>query len=55
MADGEGERYAEFAPPDSLRPWVRKIWAYASPNPSRTPQRIAPDGCPDLFVDIGAP
>lgn len=55
MADGEGERYAEFAPPETLRPWVRKIWTYASPNPSRTPQRIAPDGCPELILDIGSP
>lgn len=54
MDDG-GERYAEFAPPESLRPWVRKIWAYASPTPSPVLQRIAPDGCPELILDIASP
>ena len=49
------ERYAEFPPPPSLAPWVRVIWTYACPNPSRTVQRIAPDGCPELILDIGAP
>lgn len=52
---GAGERYGEADPPEALRPWVRKIWAYASPNPSRTLQRIAPDGCPELILDIGSP
>ncbi len=50
-----GERYHEFEPPEPLRPWVRRIWTYAAPNPSRTLQRIAPDGCPELIVDLGAP
>jgi AraC-like DNA-binding protein len=52
---GAGERYDETEPPEALRPWVRKIWTYASPNPSRTLQRIAPDGCPELILDIGMP
>jgi AraC-like DNA-binding protein len=52
---GAGERYDETEPPASLRPWVRKIWTYASPHPSRTLQRIAPDGCPELILDIGMP
>lgn len=55
MAEATDERYAEFAPPESLRPWVRKIWTYAAPRPSRIPQRIAPDGCPELILDIGSP
>lgn len=50
-----GERYHEFDPPEALRPWVRKVWTYACPNPSRTIQRIAPDGCPELILDLGAP
>ncbi len=49
------ERYAEFPPPPSLAPWVRVVWTYAAPNPSDTIQRIAPDGCPELILDIGAP
>ncbi|HZW16544.1 MAG TPA: helix-turn-helix domain-containing protein [Brevundimonas sp.] len=52
---GEGERYEEFEPPASLRPFVRVIWIYAAPAPAPTVQRIAPDGCPELVVDIGAP
>ena len=52
---GEGERYEEFEPPASLRPFVRTIWTYAAPAPPPTVQRIAPDGCPELVVDIGAP
>ena len=52
---GEGERYEEFEPPASLRPYVRTIWTYAAPAPDPVVQRIAPDGCPELVVDIGAP
>ena len=51
----EGERYQEFDPPPALRPFVRTIWTYAAPAPAPTVQRIAPDGCPELVVDIGAP
>lgn len=50
-----GERYQEFDPPEALRPWVRKVWTYACPSPSRTIQRIAPDGCPELILDLGDP
>jgi len=52
---GEGDRYEEFEPPSSLRPFVRAIWTYAAPAPDPVVQRIAPDGCPELVVDIGAP
>ena len=54
VASGE-ERYQEFAPPPALRPFVRVIWTYAAPDPSPTIQRIAPDGCPELIFDLGAP
>ncbi|MCC4294093.1 AraC family transcriptional regulator [Brevundimonas aurantiaca] len=54
MASGE-ERYQEFAPPPALAPFVRVIWTYAAPDPSPTIQRIAPDGCPELVFDLGAP
>ncbi len=50
-----GERYAEFEPPVSLRPFVRVIWTYAAPRPTGDIQRIAPDGCPELILDIGSP
>lgn len=52
---GEGEQYEEFAPPDALRPFVRLLWTYAAPRPSGGVQRIAPDGCPELVVDLAAP
>jgi len=52
---GEGERYHEFEPPPSLRGFVRKIWTYADPAPAPVVQRIAPDGCPELILDIGSP
>jgi hypothetical protein len=55
MEPEDGERYAEFAPPAALRPFVRTIWTYAAPRPSGDVQRIAPDGCPELILDIGAP
>ncbi|CAN5237352.1 helix-turn-helix domain-containing protein [soil metagenome] len=54
MTSGE-ERYAEHEPPASLRPFVRTIWTYAAPEPSGAIQRIAPDGCPELILDIGRP
>lgn len=52
---GEGERYQEFEPPAALRPFVRTLWTWAAPAPEPTVQRIAPDGCPELILDIGAP
>lgn len=52
---GEGERYQEFEPPAALRPFVRTIWTYAHPEPPPVVQRIAPDGCPELIFDLGAP
>ena len=52
---GEGERYEEFAPPEALRPFIRLLWTYAAPNPTGDVQRIAPDGCPELVIDLAAP
>ncbi len=52
---GPGDRYQEFEPPAGLRPFVRTIWTYAAPDPQPTVQRIAPDGCPELILNLGAP
>ena len=51
----EGERYEEFAPQPALRPFIRTLWTYAAPEPSGAVQRIAPDGCPELVIDLAAP
>lgn len=50
-----GDRYQEHEPPRPLRPFVRAIWTYAAPAPEPTVQRIAPDGCPELILEIGSP
>jgi len=50
-----GQRYQEVEPPAALRPFVRTLWTYAAPDPDVTVQRIAPDGCPELVVNIGTP
>jgi hypothetical protein len=52
---GGGERYQEFGPPAALKPFVRVVWTYADPDPRPVIQRIAPDGCPELIFDVGAP
>jgi len=52
---GEGDQYEEHAPTEALRPFIRTLWTYCAPAPSGDVQRIAPDGCPELVVDIGAP
>lgn len=52
---GEGERYEEVAPPPALRPFIRCLWGYAAPNPTGGVQRIAPDGCLELVIDLGTP
>ncbi|MFZ4166670.1 AraC family transcriptional regulator [Brevundimonas sp. NPDC058933] len=52
---GQGERYEEFAPPPALRPFIRTLWTYAAPEPSGAVQRIAPDGCAELVIDLAAP
>lgn len=51
----QAERYDEADPPAALKPFIRKIWTYAAPSPSGEVQRIAPDGCPELVIDLGAP
>lgn len=38
-----------------MRPFIRTLWTYAAPDPSGAVQRIAPDGCPELVIDLAAP
>ncbi len=47
--------YAEYPPPPDLRPWVRLLWSYQDDTPSRTVQRIPPDGCPEIVVHLSTP
>ena len=46
--------YREYAPRAALTPFVHCVWTFTSP-PDDTPQRIAPDGRPELIVHAGAP
>lgn len=47
-------RYRAFAPRRALRALLRCVWIYAADGESE-PQRIAPDGCPEFVVHLGAP
>lgn len=49
------DRYEEIEPPEALKRFVRVIWTYLAPSPSGEVQRIAPDGCPELVLESGAP
>src|SRR5437867_3470268 len=41
----------ELAPPERLRPWVDAFWTRpGSASPLR--QRVLPDGCADIVVDL---
>jgi AraC-like DNA-binding protein len=52
---GGADHYEEHEPPAALRPFVRVVWTYSNPSPEPSVQRIAPDGCPELILDIGSP
>lgn len=48
-------RYREFEPCRALRPWVRCYWTksgFVRPG-ERCVQRILPDGCADIIVELG--
>jgi AraC-like DNA-binding protein len=47
--------YAEFEPRADLRRWVRLLWRYEDASPSRTVQRVPPDGCPELILHLTEP
>lgn len=44
--------YAEFAPRESLRDFVYCVWTFTGPSDD-APQRIAPDGRPELILHHG--
>ncbi|GAM97599.1 transcriptional regulator of AraC family [alpha proteobacterium U9-1i] len=46
--------YNEYAPAAALAPFVHCIWTFTAPS-DETPQRIAPDGRPELIVHYRKP
>ncbi len=44
--------YAEHRPPAALRPHLECLWSVTGLG-VREPQRVVPDGCPELIVHLG--
>jgi AraC-like DNA-binding protein len=47
-------RYAEFAPPETISPYVHCLWVFEGQDPAE-PQRIVPDGRCELILHWRAP
>jgi AraC-like DNA-binding protein len=47
-------RYREWRPPEPLRPFVRALWMLELDGDG-APQRIVPDGHPELIVNLAEP
>jgi AraC-like DNA-binding protein len=52
MADAA---YEEFPPPPELSDVVRCLWRFRSDRAESEPQHIAPDGCAEAIIHLGAP
>jgi AraC-like DNA-binding protein len=48
-------KYRERRPPPALRPYVECVWTIHGPRVTRAPERVVPDGCPELIVHLGDP
>lgn len=50
-------RYVEHRPRAALRPHLECLWLVSDPRPraGRAPDRVVPDGCPELIVHLGDP
>ena len=48
-------RYREIRPRASLAGAVHRLWCLAHADPPPTPERILPDGHPELIFQLGAP
>ncbi len=48
-------RYEEFPPPPSLARWVRCAWVFEAEEAHEAPERIVPDGRPELVVHWKSP
>lgn len=47
--------YEEYPPPLELGDVVRCFWRFRSDGAESAPQRIAPDGCAEAIIHLGAP
>lgn len=47
--------YQEYPPPPELADVVRCFWRFRSDGAEGEPQRIAPDGCAEAIIHLGAP
>jgi AraC-like DNA-binding protein len=47
--------YVEHRPRAALRPHLECLWLVSDPRPraGRVPERVVPDGCPELIVHLG--
>ena len=50
-------RYVEQRPRPALRPHLECLWLVSDPHQraGRAPERVVPDGCPELIVHLGDP
>jgi AraC-like DNA-binding protein len=48
-------KYVEKAAVASLLPFVECVWAVSAKRCSGIPERIVPDGCPEIIVHLGDP
>lgn len=47
--------YRELTPAPALRPYIRCYWTLrADAAPGSTPQRVLPDGCVEIIINLGA-
>jgi AraC-like DNA-binding protein len=48
-------KYVEKRATASISPYVECVWAVSAARSARTPERIVPDGCPEIIVHLGDP
>lgn len=53
-ATGSEPRYVETPPSAALAPWVACYWSISGTVASPRADRVLPDGCADVIIDLGA-
>ena len=48
-------RYRELQPSPVLEPYVRCYWTLDAAGPGGPPQRVLPDGCVEIVINLGEP